>query len=961
MPDIPTQCADLLDSAEQVILDRIASTRRNTRERAIGTLTKSLDPQSETDKVIFQTLPLELMQRGDIIWAIWYIETIAKLGNGIALEVLRQVVEKAIDERMECDELGDVESSHVVDSSILSLFRSLQSYIDTWESSELHLLMGYYQESKWNLYKAIPYYDRAIEEGSIDGYLASARVYEELWEYNSSETVLDVWYALHKDKRLLWPLIRILCKFGKSREAYTKYLELKSQDEGILPFIVYKDRVESDEELREVESIIASYVTEASFMPSEALAELSKCATNYVGEQVHVVNDRIWYLDKKSVDDWSEDEHGEYTELIFRRLLLTQIDVLTLCNTRFVEHYLRDMRILGIDWSIAMRSMLWDFFLSSSSVEVTQEVQVRNKSDSHEGWNFRTNFPNTVYEDLSLHVARVWELFSQPGFYNIQTEQIAPLLEISAVREWEFDHEMESDIHDALWAMKDQADYYYALNSSIRKNYEDFLQSIDKKYGVFYRRHIQTIAINPDFSPEKYPKVLRDYPDIALLFWMEKMIAWQFPTDDPDEIEKIVQLYALDKVNIQDALIFWSLLFDVSIEYSLWFLVDYPNMLDVPEAIYIVTEWLRSMDKKTRKMAIQDLHSLAKERYGARGFFEHIRYTFSDIYKNDPSDEEIASMLLSSGNIVILQNKKRVQAILNFQIAGEQFGSVEGLVQAGDSYEDMWDYDRALDLFEQALLQDDTIRNLIKVLNCAICSSRFDKAEQYIQYGLERWYSIANYVLAFYLWQWNTKFAFLQMIQMIKEKQNIIDTPEWLPKLLFDTLAFVMKMPDLLDQETNILKVHASFILYNISFNWVPIEPEAFLLHWKYVNSLSDSYDGETWYSIIHEWFIPMTWELYYDTMSQESTSDEFLEYLDTHAQNIYLTYEMILDNTEDEKRKTNIRERMNDLCGLAILTLRKFPDSERLVEAWWSKLKFNSPTLSVWWSHTIESTMTYQ
>jgi hypothetical protein len=42
---------------------------------------------------------------------------------------------------------------------------------------------------------------------------------------------------------------------------------------------------------------------------------------------------------------------------------------------------------------------------------------------------------------------------------------------------------------------------------------------------VFYRRHIQALAINPDLSLEKYPKILCEYPDIALLYWMEKMIA----------------------------------------------------------------------------------------------------------------------------------------------------------------------------------------------------------------------------------------------------------------------------------------------------------------------------------------------------------------------------------------------------------------------------------------------------
>jgi hypothetical protein len=75
--------------------------------------------------------------------------------------------------------------------------------------------------------------------------------------------------------------------------------------------------------------------------------------------------------------------------------------------------------------------------------------------------------------------------------------------------------------------------------------------------------------------------------------------------------------------------------------------------------------------------------------------------------------------------------------------------------------------------------------------------------------------------------------------------------------------------------------------------------------------------------------------------VGKRSVSDESLEYLDTHAQNIYLTYEIIFDETDDANRKLSIKERMNDLCGLIILTLRKFPHSEKYIVKWGSKITF--------------------
>ena len=93
-----------------------------------------------------------------------------------------------------------------------------------------------------------------------------------------------------------------------------------------------------------MENIIASYVTENLFEPSEALAELSRSSSVYIAEQVHATNSRILELDKIDVIDWTDEEYAEYNSSMFRRLRLMQIDVLSLCNTRYLEYYLRDLK-----------------------------------------------------------------------------------------------------------------------------------------------------------------------------------------------------------------------------------------------------------------------------------------------------------------------------------------------------------------------------------------------------------------------------------------------------------------------------------------------------------------------------------------------------------------------------------------------------------------------------------------
>lgn len=977
--DILAERAQLIDTVDPWVLDRIASTSRLTRERAIYALSSSLNPASEKDQIIFQTIPLELLERNDLFWAIWYIETIGKMGNAVSSEVLEKVCIQTLDARSRCMENWDEESIETLDLSMRALFRMIKKHPDLSQNQEILMFEWKFEEERGNLYGAISIYENGTQTWNSDAYRLTAQSYEKLGHLDMTCNVLEVGYQLTGDIWLLKNLIRANYKQGKHNHAFWLYSELGrcAPRDTIEPFIFYKECIESDGDIEELELMLASYLTEWTFIPSESLSLLSHEASIYIAEHIQRANSIIERLNRKSLEHYTKEEREEYLGSMFQRLWYMQIDLLTLGNARYLENYLNDIRRIGF-WDLQMLQwLLADFFIEHFSLEVIHQMKnlwgIQNwleieaildtdsNQDTRERWDAQNRSieeATTVHQKISLHIARIWELFSQPGFYDIQANQIGSLLEQSAIREWEIDDEMEADLSYGLRALKDQEDYYFALRPSIRSHYEQFLKNIDKKYGAFYRRHMQNLAIDPNISSQEYPKVLQEYPDIALLFWVEKIIAWQFLIDDLEEIENIVQEYSLDQVSALYALIFGSFIFDISVEYSIGYLAEYPNMLDNPEAIYIITEWLRLIDKKSRKMIIKDLNALIKESYGARGFFEHIRRTFSDIYGGDPSDEDIESMLLSSGNLVILQNKERTQAILNFQTAWEEYSSIGWLMQAGDSYEDMWNYDQALDLFERALLQDESIESLIKVLNCTFSSGNLSKAEQYIQYGMRKQYSVWNYILAFHLWQWNVRSALLQMIQMIKEKQGTVDTPKWLPSILIDTLEYVMWMPDSLGQESDILKIYASFILCNMAENQASIE---YRQHWQYICSLVDSYEGECLHTLIEEALGPITWWMGENDNKNKASSDKSIEYLDTYAKAIYSTYEKILCETEDREEWRAVRTRMNDVCWLTIMTLRKFPDSEKYVAEWGSRLQFTAPIGGTWATHIVEYTMNYQ
>lgn len=98
--------------------------------------------------------------------------------------------------------------------------------------------------------------------------------------------------------------------------------------------------------------------------------------------------------------------------------------------------------------------------------------------------------------------------------------------------------------------LKNELDEYDRCSPVTRRFYEEYIAYFDKKYGMFYRRYLQLIVRDGDSIPaalgREYEQVfaangknhlmardtvlsnmgvLLEYPDVALLFLIEKIIA----------------------------------------------------------------------------------------------------------------------------------------------------------------------------------------------------------------------------------------------------------------------------------------------------------------------------------------------------------------------------------------------------------------------------------------------------
>lgn len=943
--------SELLNSAEPDVLERIASTKRVTRERAIRALTLSLDEESEMDIAIFQTIPLEFIKRGDIPEAVWYIETVWKTGGIISWEVITAVYTQAIQERDTYLLEKDEEAVKAISSSLDALFRMAKTHPVYKNMPELYLLMGNHEEVKEKPLNALPFYDRAMEFWLIEWYLASANIYEQMKQYEGSEIVLDSGWIIHGDTRLLRKLIYTLCRAWKIQTAMDKYQELRYQSkEEEVPFLVYKWSIENDEELDLFEDMIAHYIAEGTFIPLESLHTLVSSANQYIKESRYEENATIQTINNKPLEEWTVIDREDFIWAVQRRLWLMQIDVFTLCNPRYLEYYISDLRKFWIEGTPESRQSLQDFFTEHFSKEVDYKVRAQytqNQSDiSNIGWEEAGDYISQgLFENIAMHASRLGELFFQWTFYNIQNNDINSVLRDCAKIDGTYHDGMEKELTWAISNLKKQCDYYDSLRPDVRENYENFLGQFDKKYGVFYRRHLQCLAIDPHITPEKYPEAIKEYHDVSFLFWIEKILNGQIFTDDPEELEKIVLEYSLHKVNIYNALLFWSLIYTISPDYAISFLADYPHMLDVPQALYLITDGLRSMDADIRKDALKDLHARSREDYGARGFFEHIKYTFGDIFKVEPLKEDLQYILLTNGNVAILQRKERIESITNFRAAGE-YGSLEWLIQAGESYKNTGEYTKALELFEQAFCQNNTLSILEKILDCMIEAGQFEKAQKYIEHAIRSGYAIENHMLAFHLWQWNTELALLQMVSIIQNGIDIIDTPPWSTQLLFDTLSSILNTESEIPWSHVNLKILASFILSNIFHGGALQNPKRFLLHWQYINLLCNEYTWSMLDERIKRSIEPFVWNMDVD-ISNLSTSDISVELLQKHAKNTYWTLQKMFRNAaknNDIEREGELFTAMNDLSAIISSILQRFPNTDRYISKWIDTIHFDRP-----------------
>lgn len=99
-----------------------------------------------------------------------------------------------------------------------------------------------------------------------------------------------------------------------------------------------------------------------------------------------------------------------------------------------------------------------------------------------------------------------------------------------------------------------------------------------------------------------------------------------------------------------------------------------------------------------------------------------------------------------------------------------------------------------------------------EILHCTLTTFDYVTMRRYLDRALDLEYDVQRYILAFYLWQGETRSALLEAVSVICAGKNIYDNPPGLGKLLTETLKNTLSTKATLGGEEDELKVFATFL-----------------------------------------------------------------------------------------------------------------------------------------------------
>lgn len=344
---------------DKTILDGLVTRKKN----AVDALLVSVSQQRENSTIILEYLPDALLVKSGILATLYFLETQIRNWVLYSSDSIEWILEQAIHEI----ELYDKFENHELSELILNFLRNFTQVLaesDWYKENPKYFILVWYIEEKKGRYKdAIDAYKRAIELNFPDGYIMLGSFYMNQTNYVEAVRVYEAGYDLFKTTSFLSCLITALYKSNRKEDAFKLYQKLASTRNWIntiSPFLIYKDAIETDDDLKSLEVLVTLYRNEGTFLFNDDLKKASDQACEYITNEIDKENCVLDSLGSITLEkwikedvEWSKEKEEIVKKSAMRRLFLMQVDIITLQNPRYVEEYIGDLEKYGIVWNDA--------------------------------------------------------------------------------------------------------------------------------------------------------------------------------------------------------------------------------------------------------------------------------------------------------------------------------------------------------------------------------------------------------------------------------------------------------------------------------------------------------------------------------------------------------------------------------------------------------------------------------
>ncbi len=946
-----TRC--LIDSFPENVIDKLTNQRRDTRVKALRVILKSLDQKEEDDNSVIQTIPLYLTSIGDFEAAIWFLATLISCDFVVPVEVLNEVYSSTVLEMHDPEVKSDLEFMEVINRKINLLMTTANKKESYKENSKFLITLWKDYERKGDFKKAISTYDILISNWDEIWYLYSALAYKELWENEFAISLLEQAYNIYWDKIFLENIIIMynqLWNTIKAKEFYSKLISTtynekwNTKEKVVLPFIMYSFIIEDDVDLKNFEVMMANHFLGNEIVILEPMQKISLVANNYIEWNLEVVRSKIESYNIIWVNNLSEHDRQEYDSLIIRKLFLMQVHITILKEDKYLAEHLSDLNILSFSRDEEKINILTQYFDEHISLLVKWDLNskpnesIEDEEDDSEKFSFGT------FDNLAMYVATLSMIFFHWKNYKVMSKKLFPFLEKCYK---EIDEMDENEIPNSTQILKREADYIDTFTPLLHKSYNDFIDKIDVKYGKYIRVNLQNIARDSiDIGEDDYPEILTENKELALLFFIEKLISRNFPNMDIKAFWEFMEKYDLDGLGKDDLLLFTLLIFDNSYDLTIDLVVNNDILVNNIYAIYYLLESLVNIwtNSELRK-SLKSLNVIFQETYWARWILSYIRSFMIKLQKSeDITEQELSYLMLCNWNMAILQKKWPETIMLSFKTA-EDFEATEGTLQLWNIYEVNGYFDQSISKFEEAYTIDSNINNLSKLIGVLLNKWDLDRAYSMIQTGLKSKYDMDLYLYSYHILKWNLSEAMSAFMGVLNKNIPILDVPEWTLALFMEKCHAIKTMDSEINFDSLKLKFMSSFITSKMDLMYTDWSKSVNIFsHWITAFSIFHNVPIYVLPKFLNETLLPICWtdpDISSEIGLEVDNMKKAIIILDFYANHVYKSLLKLSTEIESLEELDFLHKLLNDYSISFVALISQLDWTEKLVSDWRKKMYF--------------------